>query len=459
MRILTIVAACFLTLSAAVDSVVGETSESSNIDREIIHSISDIYSESHALVIGVADYEFWDRLGSVPQEVDKVRTALIEQGFEVQKLINPDGETMHRALRQFFNTYGLDEENRLLLFFSGHGYNRPGRKEGYLVPADAPDPSQGKESMKAFIRKSVNMEQIMAWSKTVEARHVMFVFDSCFSGSIFWKKSAPPPPPDIEICLGNPVRQFITAGGENEEVPGKSIFSPVFVNGIRGDGDLNGDGYVTGTELYQYIRHEVAYQGVKQTPLEGKFSPEPTKGDFIFIAGNVPPQKIQRAASLNANRVKETFNQRVGIAMGYTRFEDMDKISYYLLGAAYARRFPIGHLDLTLMTSVNSDETCEVGDAEIRFGRALYLAGGFAYPFRLGKGISLLLGVGYERLEIDLKVNNRADDLTKNSVLIGGGLEYAFKRFFSEMKVNAVFGEDKHLGHNLELSFKTGLNF
>jgi hypothetical protein len=39
--------------------------------------------------------------------------------------------------------------------------------------------------------------------------------------------------------MAKPVRQFITAGSANEEVPARSTFTPDFVDAIAdGDGDL-----------------------------------------------------------------------------------------------------------------------------------------------------------------------------------------------------------------------------
>ncbi|MGD9210214.1 MAG: caspase family protein [Desulfobacteraceae bacterium] len=460
MSIIKIVMACTLVLTSVISSAAGEAKKSIDIVHNAISPKSRIYSMSHALIIGVSDYKFWEDLDSVPQEINTVQKTLSDQGFVVKKVINPNGETMHESLRRFFNTHGLDEENRLLFYFSGHGYNRPGKKKGYLVPADAPDPSTNKENLKEFIRKSINMEQIMAWSKIIEAKHVMFIFDSCFSGSIFWKKSLSQPPPDIEICLKYPVRQFITAGGENEEVPGKSIFSRIFVAGIKGDGDLNHDGFVTGTELYQYIRHEVAYQGVKQTPLEGKFSPEPIKGDFVFTLDQSSFSKIREERNLEPKKIKNVgFQNRASIAAGYTRFKNRDNVEYFLMGAGYTRRFNIGNIDLTVMTNLNSKKEYESADSRIQFGQALYLAGGYTYPVHFGSHFSFLIGIGYEQLHLDLEVDDRKDELSKKSFLLGGGIEYVYKRFFTEMKINAVWGEDENLGHDVGLNFKTGINF
>ncbi len=50
-----------------------------------------------------------------------------------------------------------------------------------------------------------------------------------------------------------PVRQFITSGSSKEKVSDKSIFREQFVSALEGEGDMDNDGYVTGTELGEFL--------------------------------------------------------------------------------------------------------------------------------------------------------------------------------------------------------------
>ena len=56
----------------------------------------------------------------------------------MRKVLNPDSETFKKSYEDFIGDYGYNADNRLLFFFSGHGYSRSGGTKGYLVPADAP---------------------------------------------------------------------------------------------------------------------------------------------------------------------------------------------------------------------------------------------------------------------------------------------------------------------------------
>ena len=244
-----------------------------------------LYKESHALLIGVSNYTSgWPRLESIPEEIRKLESMLQSKGFIVTRIMNPDHRKLPAAFENFIDKYGFDPDNRLLFFFSGHGYTRHGGRKGYLVPADAPDPRQDD---RGFARKALPMSQILAWSRNIEAKHVLFLFDSCFSGTVFKAKALSATPSAIRQMTAKPVRQFITAGSAGEEVPANSVFTPAFIDAIAyGEGDLNRDGYVSGMELGLHLQSKVP-QHTTQTPQFGKIIDyELSRGDFVFAVGN-----------------------------------------------------------------------------------------------------------------------------------------------------------------------------
>jgi hypothetical protein len=77
------------------------------------------------------------------------------------------------------------------------------------------------------------MSQLLAWSRQFTAKHALFLFDSCFSGTVFKTRALPPQPPYITQATALPVRQFITAGSAGEEVPARSEFTPAFVDALK----------------------------------------------------------------------------------------------------------------------------------------------------------------------------------------------------------------------------------
>jgi len=243
-----------------------------------------LYKGSYALLVGVSDYSAgWPDLRSIPEELATVEAMLKKRGFMVRKVLNPTAEAMKAAYQDFIDDYGYDESNRLLFFFSGHGFSRKSGTKGYLVPADTPVP-EGND--RAFLRKALSMGQILTWAREMESKHAIFLFDSCFSGTIFKSRALPTYPPHISSITARPVRQFITAGDAGETVPAKSVFTPMFVRALDGAADMSGDGYVTGTELGLYLRDQVLGYRIGQTPQFDKIrDPDLDEGDFVFVVG------------------------------------------------------------------------------------------------------------------------------------------------------------------------------
>ncbi len=195
--------------------------------------------------------------------------------------MDPDSSQLKDAFENFINDYGYDQGNRLLFFFSGHGHTRKNGKKGYLVPTDAPNPHNVE---KGFLRKSLWMSQILTWSRQIEAKHALFLFDSCFSGTIFKSKALPDRPPYISEFISRPVRQFISAGSAGETVPAQSVFTPLVIRALEGKGDLNQDGYVTGTEMGMFLQEKVSLYDTNQHPQYGKIRDvNLDEGDFVFL--------------------------------------------------------------------------------------------------------------------------------------------------------------------------------
>jgi hypothetical protein len=261
----------------------------------------DLYKESYALLIGIDDYTAgWPDLSGVAKDIQDVRKALEKNGFQVEISRNPDRAKLIATVEGFISKYGHEPENRLLFYFAGHGHTEKlatGVEMGYIVPADAPNPNVDEQGFKD---KAIDMQQFENFAQRIECKHVLFMFDSCFSGSIF-ALSRGGVPEVISYKTAMPVRQFMTSGSADELVPDKSIFKSEFISGIEGAADTDKDGYVTGTELGEYLlKQVVSYSRGSQHPQYGKIrNPFLDKGDFVFVV-NVymveqtapPPKKI-----------------------------------------------------------------------------------------------------------------------------------------------------------------------
>jgi tetratricopeptide (TPR) repeat protein len=303
-----------------------------------------LYDGSYALVIGAADYKYWPKLSGVRDDVPAVRAILQRHGFKVEELLNPTGEELLSRINKFVNDYGLYADNRLLIYFSGHGYTEvsgDGRKFGYVVPVDAPKPSK---DLIGFQQKALTMDEIETAARRIRSKHALFVFDSCFSGTLVSKGDVRVPP-IIDYYATRPVRQFITAGADNQEVPDESVFRQVFVRGLEGEADFNKDGYVTGTELATYLQERVTYyRAGAQTPQYGKIrDPRLDSGDFVFTIPDSPPapnktdEARELAARAMAKLMRGDFGEAVRLANQSLSLDDSVALAYAVRGRSSAK--------------------------------------------------------------------------------------------------------------------------
>jgi hypothetical protein len=247
-----------------------------------------LYDYSYALVVGNCTYQNFDNLHFACQDAEEVATVLKRKGFDVQLEINLTRAKFDTIFTDFALNRGKKENARMLFYYAGHGATLPmagKEKMGYLVMIDTPKPDEDRTG---FETRSIDMQYLVLKCKKMMAMHVLYMFDSCFSGSILNFREQTKPS-QITHRVKYPVRQFITAGSENEPVPDKSFFKQIFLDLIEGRVEEPfKDGYITGEELGNYMKYKVPYYFSYQHPQFGKIkSPHLDKGDFVFLAGGV----------------------------------------------------------------------------------------------------------------------------------------------------------------------------
>ena len=245
-----------------------------------------LYKDSYALVIGNGAYPVkngWNPLPGALNDVKEVTEALKRQGFNVTLKVDVTKAEFNKAFSDFIYKSGKEKDNRLLFYYAGHGYttkSATGEDLGYLVMLDTPHPANEAE----FDLYSIDMVKFVSDSKKIHAKHVLFMFDSCFSGTILNLRNRVTPP-HITDRIRNPVRQFITAGRADEPVPDRSEFKKAFLNLLEGRVDEPmPDGYLTGVELGDYLYRTVPEFSEGQHPQHGKIHDQQLNtGDFVFV--------------------------------------------------------------------------------------------------------------------------------------------------------------------------------
>ena len=248
-----------------------------------------LYKDSYALVVGNGTYtNGWDPLPGALRDVTEVAETLKTHGFRVNLKKDLTKSEFEHAFAEFVHTAGQDPNNRLLFYYAGHGSTEKtasGTDLGSLVMVDAP---LLKKDRALFALRSVDMKSVVTGAERIHSRHVLFVFDSCFSGTILNVRAQVETPESISDSIKYPVRQFITAGRAGETVPDKSVFKQAFLDLIEGRAkEPISDGYITGEELGIYLKNQVPRYNSMQHPQYGKIQdPNLDKGDFVFVLGN-----------------------------------------------------------------------------------------------------------------------------------------------------------------------------
>jgi uncharacterized caspase-like protein len=103
---------------------------------------------------------------------------------------------------------------------------------GWLVPRNSPDPVGVPE---AFAVTALSMRRISEYSEIMQNKHVVWMFDSCFSGSVFDMAPARSSEGLMSDYAAKPVRRVITSGSADDEVPDKSIFAEFLVEALKGE--------------------------------------------------------------------------------------------------------------------------------------------------------------------------------------------------------------------------------
>lgn len=266
-------------------------------DGEAVHGdvgsidVSDVdaglYGESWAVVIGINQYERWPRLAYAVHDAEGVRDALVDNfGFAEDHVITLfDGEaTRDRILEVLGDELPaqVEPDDRVFVFYAGHGATRAlpmGSERGFIVPVDA-----DTEKLQST---AISMSALGDVHEALAAKHVMFVMDACYSGIALTRAGGYTGDPRryLQEVTRRNARQILTAGGADEQVTdhgpgGHSIFTWTLLQGMSGPADLNGDGFITASELSSFVAPRVSSLSA-QTPAFGNLVGS-QGGEFVF---------------------------------------------------------------------------------------------------------------------------------------------------------------------------------
>jgi Caspase domain/Sel1 repeat len=248
----------------------------------------------YALVIGNSNYRNMVMLATPTKDAQSV-AALLEQqyAFQVKLLLDASSDQIMRSLDKY--SIDLKENDRLLIYYAGHGGTRVGPPErAFWLGVDA------DEQTKAGW---ISAEDVGDKIKQIAARHVLLVSDSCFSASITHPTTTiirrDLNEQRFQIQWNRRARMVLTSGQNSPVVDvsedgNHSLFARSFLAVLRQNNDVM-SGEMLSYELGSRMQPEAARMGLTQIPTYTSLQDSNHDyGDFFFL----PAANQERVAAL-----------------------------------------------------------------------------------------------------------------------------------------------------------------
>lgn len=236
------------------------------------------FGNYYGLLIGNSSYRNIDPLVTPVSDIKEISNILTSKyGFFTQLLFNA---TRYEILTQLNDLRSkLTRNDNLLIYYAGHGWLDKDTGEGYWLPIDS------EQNNPANWLSNSSITNIL---KSMEAKHVMIVSDSCYSGALTRSiKIVIRKPLYIQRMAFKRARTVLASGGLEPvlDAGGKenhSVFASAFLEALK----ENDAEYIETSQLFAKIRRSVMvnsdqtpeYSDVRKAGHDG--------GDFIFRKTN-----------------------------------------------------------------------------------------------------------------------------------------------------------------------------
>ncbi|HEY0781412.1 MAG TPA: hypothetical protein VGE98_03080, partial [Thermoanaerobaculia bacterium] len=234
------------------------------------------------------------------KKVDAYAAALTAQGFEVTTRHEPMGAVaMTKIISDFFTQHLFTRSSKpdLILFhFVGHAIHRDdgGRPFAFLATSETPG---AKAPIEEIARTSLAQGFFNQWYG-LEAKHLLFTFETCFSGSFVGNTWCTFNPRPFEVGIDKPVSYVLTASDRDElasaELPLTEALTRAFLGcTVHGDEELT-----SGFLLLRHIQGVVLAHQLNPQILKSLRGDGVQSGDLALILRNRCPGAPDPIATL-----------------------------------------------------------------------------------------------------------------------------------------------------------------
>ncbi len=204
--------------------------------------------ENHILVIGIDEYnhtKFYSLNNAVSDALNIQKLLQEVYNFQpTQKPILNSDATRDNILEGLMNLSDVcAKQDNLIIYFAGHGYIDKNTQKGIWVPIDAVD--------KAV--RCITDHDIKDRIDAIDARHVLLISDSCFSGRMFEQYRSALTVEDYND-IDSKRSRWVFYSGMNKVGDGRVGTGSTFSIGIRQFIDINKGRIFSASELFESVR-------------------------------------------------------------------------------------------------------------------------------------------------------------------------------------------------------------
>jgi len=236
-----------------------------------------------ALIIGINDYKdekIPDLQTAVSDAKDVAELLIKRYGFQVSLLLDQEAtkEAIYRALRNLASSTKSDDS--VLIYYAGHGDLDRTYNDGWWIPVDAEGGNPITYLDNIQVQKSM---------RNMNARHVLLISDSCYSGTLFGQSRAIPIAIDSKYYVNlynEKSRWGMTSGNKTPVSDVGSGGHSVFAYQLLKELGKNEKPYISVQELCTRIAPIVSNNS-EQTPLCRPIRDTGDQGgEFVFVASS-----------------------------------------------------------------------------------------------------------------------------------------------------------------------------
>ncbi len=231
----------------------------------------------HALIIGNNNYQNLTKLKNAINDARAVAKLLENKfNFNIRTIENA---SRNQILSAIYELRKIDKNDNIIIYYSGHGFKDLNAETSYWQPIDA-------EENKPFTW--IHESELKSELKAINAKHVMVVADSCFSGAILrGVEEIDTKTISKEIMISRNLKKRIrvafTSGGEEPVLDGgggkHSIFAKSFLEVLN-----NINEPVEGRYIFKKVSEKLAFNAKQQPQYDPILNAGGERGgDFVFI--------------------------------------------------------------------------------------------------------------------------------------------------------------------------------